>query len=143
MADGIRIDAEGLADMEARLRKASVELGQKVEADALKDLAAEALHIVRRLGPRSTRHRGPGQRGRDKWRSPMVHAIDTIRVGSVQKASDGGRYIAVGPQRGDNSPSFYLKFLEYGWTSSPRAPAGTHRTGAQVTARPFLRPAQA
>lgn len=143
MTDGITIEAQGLDELERRMRTLTLDMGRKVEGDALKELGGEALRVARSLGPRSARHRGPGKTRREKWRSPTVHAIDTIKVSAVRTDKSGRRYITVGPQKGDNSPTFYLKFLEYGWVSSPRAPAGSRRAGRAVSARPFLRPAQA
>ncbi len=129
----IALDIEGMEEIRAQLRQTTVELAQKVEGDALKALANDALQIARRLGPRAMRHRGPSRRGRDRWRSPLLHAIDTIRIGPVRRDRHGVRSITVGPQRGDNSPSFYLKFVEYGYTAP---------SGRLVSAHPFLRPAQ-
>lgn len=137
--DRIQIQIEEAEEMRQRLKALTLEMGNRVEADALRTLGGQALSIIRAKGPRSAIHRGPGRSRREKWRSPTVHAIDTIKVSAVRKDNQGRRYILVGPQRGDNSPSFYLKFPEYGYYLRPRGGG----SGRLMPARPFLRPAQA
>jgi HK97 gp10 family phage protein len=86
--------------------------------------------VVRQKGPRSAVHRGPGKSYRQRWRHPFIHALDTIKVSRLKAAkATGNPYVVVGPGRGDNTPSFYLKFHEYGTKENP----GGH---------PFIRPAR-
>ena len=101
---------------------------------ALPKIGREILVRIRRDGPRSAIHRGPAKKPRvrpDKWRSELIHAIDTIRVSPVRRdVATNMPYLVVGPGRGDNTPSFYLKFFEYG------------RDGYSDDGRPFIRPAR-
>ena len=106
---------------------------------ALPKIGHEVLVRIRRDGPRSAKHRGPAKRphtkkprkNSDRWRSEVVHAIDTIKVSPIRRDQiTGTPYVMVGPGRGDNSPSFYLKFFEYG------------TVGDDYTGKPFIRPAR-
>ena len=104
------------------------EVIEKATRIALPKAGDEVARIARGGGPRSRRHRKPGKRGQQSWRNQTMHAIDTIRRSGIRKEKETGRlYVQVGPQRGDNTPSFYLKFHEYGWLWHP--------------GRPFMRPA--
>ena len=104
----------------------------KVGYAALPKIGREILTRIRRDGPRSAVHRGPAKNPRvrrDAWRSELIHAIDTVRVSPVRRdVASNMPYVVVGPGRGDNTPSFYLKFFEYG------------REG--FSPRPFIRPAR-
>lgn len=104
-----------------------------VAARALPRIGNEVLLRIRRDGPRSAVHRGPAKRPRgrsDRWRSAVVHAIDTIKVSAIRRDKLTNKpYVVVGPGRGDNSPSFYLKFHEYG------------TAGDAYGGKPFIRPA--
>ncbi len=103
-------------------------------ATALPKIGREILVRIKRNGPRSAAHRGPAKKPRvrpDRWRSEVVHAIDTVTVSPLRRdLATNSPYIMVGPGRGDNSPSFYLKFFEYG------------RAGDKYEGRPFIRPAR-
>jgi HK97 gp10 family phage protein len=52
------------------------------------------------------------------------HAADHIEISKVKK-QDGVPYVLVGPNKGDTSKFFYLKFLEWGTVKmAARAPFG-------------------
>jgi HK97 gp10 family phage protein len=52
------------------------------------------------------------------------HAADHIQISKVKK-QDGVPYVLVGPNKGDTSKFFYLKFLEWGTVKmAARAPFG-------------------
>ena len=101
---------------------------------ALPRIGREILVRIKRDGPRSAVHRGPAKKPRvrsDRWRAEVVHAIDTLQVSPIRRDKvTNGPYLVVGPSKGDNSPSFYLKFFEYG------------RAGDAYLGRPFIRPAR-
>ena len=112
---------------------------ETVARKALPRIGREILIRIQRDGPRSAVHRGPAKRPHtkklrrysDAWRSDVVHAIDTIKVSTVKRDKfSNAPYVVVGPGRGDNSPSFYLKFFEYG------------TAGDKYKGRPFIRPAR-
>lgn len=123
-------DADTMRDINAaidKVRHVREDLLEPVAREVLPKLGDQLAADIRASGPRSARKRLPGKR--DKWRDPSLHAVDTIRRGAVQRDKDSGDlYVMVGPKRGDNSPSFYLKFLEYGTI--------------YIQAAPFIRPAR-
>ena len=113
----------------ARLKAVRNDLVEPVAREVLPKLGDEMLLMIRQSGPRSHRHRGAGKNNNQKWRSEFTHAIDTIKRGAIHRDKATGQLqVIVGPGRGDNSPSFYLKFFEYG--------------SANMAPKPFLRPAR-
>lgn len=49
------------------------------------------------------------------------HLADNIVI-SKTKTGEGGKYVEVGPTKGDISPFFYGKFLEWGTSKMPARP---------------------
>ncbi|NTW04536.1 MAG: hypothetical protein HGA27_00275 [Peptococcaceae bacterium] len=105
------IKLEGLDQLLQNLQQ----VGKKVSATENKALRAGA-DIVKesasKKAPRSKLNRS--------------HLADNIAISNV-KTQDGIKHIEVGPQKGDNSPFFYGKFLEFGTS--------------KMAAKPFLYPA--
>ena len=102
---------QGLEELVKNLEQLGQRAG-KVENEALRK-GAELVQIeASRKAPRS--------------KMTKAHLADNIVISKVKKG-EGGKYIEVGPTKGDNSPFFYGKFLEWGTSKMP--------------ARPFLYPA--
>ena len=124
----IDVEIEGMDEALKMLEQVPLAVERKAVPKALRKLGAITTQEARRRGAKSSKHRPPGKKGQDKWRNEVVHAIDTIKPGGVRRDTGGVQYVNVGPEKGDNSASFYLKFFEYG--------------SIKMAAKPFLRPAR-
>ena len=124
MIDLDLVEAEaGLDALIGYLKDFGAEVIEPVAREVLPKLGAEVARTGRGLGPRSAKHRGPGRRHSQKWRSEITHAVDTIRPSRVYREEETGRLVVdVGPRKGDNAPTFYLKFHEFGWLENAPRP---------------------
>ena len=98
MDNGIRID--GLGEILAKLDKLTEKVENKLTKDAINAGAVIIQQGVIPKIPRSVQNKD--------------HAADHIKISQVMK-KDGVKYVLIGPQKGDNSKFFYLKFLEFGY----------------------------
>lgn len=101
---------------------------EAVSDEVLPQLGEELRSLAVPNAPRSTVRRKPNKDGFPTWRRGEKHAADTIVVSPVQRDELGIKFVQVGPTPGDNSPSFYLKFFEFGSVNINPA-------------RPFIQPA--
>lgn len=123
MAEVVSLDVEGMEELLQQLEELGAAVG-RAENAALRAGGTVLQEEVIRRAPRSPSPRQPS--GRQTWRTGQ-HAADNIEMSNVRTDQDGVKHVLVGTGKGDNSPYFYLKFLEWGTS--------------RLRARPFMGPA--
>lgn len=106
-----KVSLQGLDELMKNLQQLG-ERASKVENEALRKGAELVQAEASSKAPRSEMNK--------------PHLADNIVISKV-KTGEIGKYIEVGPTKGDNSPFFYGKFLEWGTS--------------KMAARPFMYPA--
>ncbi|MDT8717606.1 HK97 gp10 family phage protein [Clostridium sp. 19966] len=76
--------------------------------------------VQNKAGSKAPKSKNPWNSGRKGSRSGK-HMADNIPISAV-KNKNGQLYILVGWEKGDSSPYFYAKFIEYGWGTSKNKP---------------------
>ena len=97
------VTLEGLDELVRNLQRIGEKTGM-VENEAL------------RAGAELVQAEAASQAPRSEMNKP--HLADNIVISKV-KTAEGGKYVEVGPTKGDNSPFFYGKFLEWGTSKMP------------------------
>ena len=97
MADEIKLS--GMEELIARLQNVEEKVANEVTRNAL---TAGARIIQKGVSEKIRRSKADKE-----------HAADHIQISNVRK-KDGIPYIRIGPDKGDNSKFFYLKFIEWG-----------------------------
>lgn len=94
---------------------------------ALKESAKVLRDEIKRRAPRSQKPRENPKDGKHTWRTGE-HAADHISISRVKTDKYGTKNVFVGVEKGDNSPYFYMKFMEWGTS--------------EIAAQPFVLPAK-
>ena len=123
---GADLEFKGFEELTAKL----VEKGKnisRIENKALKESAKVLLDEIKRRAPRSQNLRKNPKSGKHTWRTGE-HAADNISISRVNTDKYGNKNVFVGVEKGDTSPYFYMKFLEWGTST--------------IMATPFVLPAK-
>jgi HK97 gp10 family phage protein len=108
-----QVELNGMKELLVKLQQLGNEAGQ-IENQALRSGA----EIIRKEASTKV----------SRSKRSKKHLADNITISNVRK-QEGVKYILIGPTKGDHSPFFYGKFLEWGTS--------------KMSARPFMGPAVA
>lgn len=114
----VNFDVSGLSDLADYVSNfASDSETEKANKNIVKKCAKLVQQSARGKAPKS---KNPWKSGRKGSRTGK-HMADNIDIATV-KVKNGQVYTLVGWDKGDNSPYFYAKFIEYGWGTSREKP---------------------
>lgn len=114
------VEVSGFDDIFKNLTEMGKDI-EKVEKKALKKAGKVVAKEISKNAPKSIMVKKATKKS--KWRTGK-HAADNVPVGRVKTDKYGEKSVSIGWDIGDNSPYFYMKFLEFGTS--------------KITARPFM-----
>jgi HK97 gp10 family phage protein len=107
----IEMEFDGLDKIIDSLKELSSEAEMDVINTAiLKEQSEIARNIIKSKLPKSKDVSKSGRKGSRTGK----HYKDNVPISKVRKTKNGYLYMVVGIEKGDNSPYFYSKFLEWG-----------------------------
>ena len=121
---GAELEVSGFEELMHQLAQQGKKI-DRITNKALRESAKVLRDEAARRAPRSDGPRKPTKN--QSWRTGQ-HAADHISISRVTMNQYGTKNVMVGVEKGDNSPYFYMKFLEWGTSN--------------ITPRPFLLPAK-